>query len=43
MVRGSALQALEGVDESCIDRLLQALDNVPEPDRHDVAFVVCTF
>lgn len=35
VIRGSALAALEGEDISCIDRLLEALDSLPEPDRNE--------
>ncbi|CAI5438632.1 unnamed protein product [Caenorhabditis angaria] len=35
VIRGSALGALEGGDASCIDNLLNALDNLPEPDRNE--------
>lgn len=35
VIRGSALSALEGEDTSCIDRLLEALDSLPEPDRNE--------
>lgn len=35
VIRGSALAALEGQDISCIDRLLEALDSLPEPDRNE--------
>ncbi|CAI2302830.1 unnamed protein product [Caenorhabditis sp. 36 PRJEB53466] len=35
VIRGSALAALEGDDISSIDRLLEALDSLPEPDRNE--------
>ncbi|EGT32641.1 hypothetical protein CAEBREN_28138 [Caenorhabditis brenneri] len=35
VIRGSALAALEGGDVSCIDKLLQALDSLPEPNRNE--------
>ncbi|CAJ0576096.1 unnamed protein product, partial [Mesorhabditis spiculigera] len=33
VVRGSALKALEGVDEACVYDLLSALDKTPQPER----------
>ncbi|CCD65152.1 protein-synthesizing GTPase [Caenorhabditis elegans] len=35
VIRGSALSALEGQDISCIERLIDALDSLPEPDRNE--------
>lgn len=36
VVRGSALAALEGIDEEPIHKLMQALDELPAPERHEV-------
>uniref|UniRef100_A0A0N5BA38 protein-synthesizing GTPase n=1 Tax=Strongyloides papillosus TaxID=174720 RepID=A0A0N5BA38_STREA len=33
IIKGSALTALEGDDKTCIDALIEALDEVPEPER----------
>ncbi|CAI4225804.1 unnamed protein product [Auanema sp. JU1783] len=35
VIRGSALSALEGKDESSVVELMNALDNVPEPERKE--------
>lgn len=36
VVKGSALAALENGDSKCIEDLLQALDEIPLPQRKDV-------
>lgn len=36
VLKGSALQALEGSDGECIEKLISALDNIPLPMRLQV-------
>ncbi|GMR53474.1 hypothetical protein PMAYCL1PPCAC_23669 [Pristionchus mayeri] len=35
VLRGSALAALEGTDTSCVEELMKALDEVPDPERKE--------
>uniref|UniRef100_A0A0N4ZN12 protein-synthesizing GTPase n=1 Tax=Parastrongyloides trichosuri TaxID=131310 RepID=A0A0N4ZN12_PARTI len=40
VIKGSALSALEGIDNSSVESLIDALDNIPEPERKQNADVI---